>query len=47
MAQYHPDKVQHLGLDLQEAARRKTREIGEAYEYFRVKYNLRQASPSR
>lgn len=41
IAQYHPDKVRHLGPDLQEVARRKTGEIAEAYEYFRVKYNLR------
>jgi hypothetical protein len=31
----------HLSPDLQEIARRKSREIVKAYEYFRVKYNLR------
>jgi DnaJ-class molecular chaperone len=41
IAQHHPDKVRHLSPDLQEIARRKSREIVEAYEYFRVKYNLR------
>ena len=40
IASYHPDKVNHLGPELQEMAERKTREILEAYEYFRVKYNL-------
>jgi DnaJ-class molecular chaperone len=41
IAQHHPDKVRQLSPDLQEIARRKSREIVEAYEYFRVKYNLR------
>jgi DnaJ-domain-containing protein 1 len=41
IASYHPDKVSHLGPELQEMADRKTREILEAYEYFRVKYNLK------
>ncbi len=41
IAQHHPDKLRHLSPDLQEMARRKTREFVEAYEYFRVKYNLR------
>lgn len=41
IASYHPDNVNHLGPELQEMANRKTREILEAYEYFRVKYNLR------
>jgi len=40
IAQYHPDKVSHLGPELREVAERKTREILEAYEYFRVKYRL-------
>lgn len=41
IAQYHPDKVSHLGPDLRDMANRKTREILEAYDYFRVKYNLK------
>lgn len=41
MASYHPDRVNHLGPELQESANRETREILEAYEYFRVKYNLK------
>jgi hypothetical protein len=42
IASYHPDKVSHLGPELREMAARTTREIVEAYEYFRVKYNLKQ-----
>ncbi len=38
--QYHPDKAAHLGPELRELAERRTREILEAYEYFRVKYRL-------
>ncbi len=41
IASYHPDKVRHLGPELQAMADRKTREILEAYEYFRVKYSLK------
>jgi DnaJ-domain-containing protein 1 len=40
LAQYHPDKVQHLGVEFQEMAEKKTRAIMEAYEFFRKKYNL-------
>ena len=32
MAQYHPDKVAHLGTELQEVAHRKSREIARAYQ---------------
>jgi hypothetical protein len=42
MASYHRDKVAHLGPELRQMADQKTREIIEAYEYFRVKYNLTQ-----
>jgi preprotein translocase subunit Sec63 len=31
ISQYHPDKTQHLGTELQQLAERKTREIIEAY----------------
>ena len=41
IASYHPDKVNHLGPELRQMASQKTREILDAYEYFRVKYNLR------
>lgn len=32
IAQYHPDKVHHLGEELQEIARKKSLEINQAYE---------------
>jgi DnaJ-domain-containing protein 1 len=38
LAKYHPDKVQHLGIEFQEIAEKKTKEIMEAYEFFRKKY---------
>jgi DnaJ-domain-containing protein 1 len=38
LAKYHPDKVQHLGIEFQEIAEKKTREIMEAYEFFRKKW---------
>jgi hypothetical protein len=37
VSQYHPDKVDHLGPELKKAAAQKTREINEAYEYFKKK----------
>jgi DnaJ-domain-containing protein 1 len=40
LAKYHPDKVQHLGIEFQEMAERKTKVIMEAYEFFRKIYNL-------
>jgi hypothetical protein len=40
VAFYHPDTVAHLGPEQQQVAAQKTREILEAYEYFRVKYRL-------
>ena len=40
LAKYHPDKVQHLGIEFQEMAEKKTKLIMEAYEFFRKKYNL-------
>ena len=39
LAKYHPDKVQHLGMEFQEMAERKTKIITEAYEFFQKKYN--------
>lgn len=35
LQQYHPDKVSHLGKDLQDLANRKTQEIQRAYEKLR------------
>jgi DnaJ-domain-containing protein 1 len=40
ITKYHPDKVQHLGVEFQEMAERKTKAIMEAYEFFQKKYNL-------
>ncbi len=40
LSKYHPDKVQHLGIEFQEMAEMKTRAIMEAYEFFRKKHNL-------
>ncbi|MBA4419015.1 MAG: hypothetical protein C0392_14090 [Syntrophus sp. (in: bacteria)] len=40
LAKYHPDKVQHLGIEFQEMAERKTKAIMEAYDFFRKIYNL-------
>jgi DnaJ-domain-containing protein 1 len=40
LAKYHPDKVQHLGIEFQEMAERKTKVIMEAYEFFQKKHNL-------
>jgi preprotein translocase subunit Sec63 len=37
LAKYHPDKVQHLGIEFQEMAERKTKAIIHAYEFFRKK----------
>ncbi|MDR3089178.1 MAG: J domain-containing protein [Desulfobulbaceae bacterium] len=39
-AQYHPDKVNHLGPKLQETAANETKKINAAYEFFRRRYNL-------
>ena len=38
MAEYHPDKVSHLGDDIKKLAIKRTLEIQEAYDYFREKY---------
>lgn len=39
-AQYHPDKVEHLGEKLRMLAELETRRINEAYAYFRQRYNF-------
>jgi DnaJ-domain-containing protein 1 len=38
MKEYHPDKVEKLGKKLKEVAEKETREIREAYDYFKEKY---------
>jgi hypothetical protein len=40
LTKYHPDKVNHLGEDLQKLAKEKTIEIISSYEYFKSKYNF-------
>jgi DnaJ-domain-containing protein 1 len=40
LTKYHPDKVQHLGVEFQEMAERKTKAIMEAYEFLQKKYSL-------
>ncbi len=40
MAQYHPDKVGHLGEKLQNVAEKESKQIVEAYEYFRQRFNF-------
>lgn len=37
--QYHPDKVSHLGQEFQRVAEEKMKEINQAYDYFKKKYN--------
>jgi len=40
VAQYHPDKVESLGVDLRELAAERTKELNEAYDWIKDKYNL-------
>jgi hypothetical protein len=40
ISQYHPDKANHLGPELKKVAEQKTKEINEAYEYFKKKYRI-------
>jgi len=37
---YHPDKVASLGDEFKELAERKFKDINEAYEFFKEKYDL-------
>ena len=39
-AQYHPDKVNHLGEKLRKVAEQEMKEINEANEFFKKKYDL-------
>ena len=41
LAKYHPDKVNHLGAEFKSIAEVRTREIVEAYDYFRKKHDIR------
>lgn len=38
--QYHPDRVEQMGKEIREVAVRKTKEINEAYDYFKRRYDL-------
>lgn len=40
IGQYHPDRVHDLGAELVELAERKTKELNEAYEWIKVKYQI-------
>jgi TPR repeat protein len=40
LTKYHPDKVHHLGEDLQKLAKERTNEIIAAYEHFKNKHNF-------
>ena len=40
VAKYHPDKVQHLGREFQELAEKKIKELNEAYDFFKRKYQF-------
>ncbi len=40
VGQYHPDKVESLGIDLRTMADERTKEINEAYEWIKNKHNL-------
>jgi DnaJ-domain-containing protein 1 len=43
IAEYHPDKVAHLGVELRVLAVEKSKEINEAFAYFESKYDLSRA----
>jgi hypothetical protein len=40
VAQYHPDKVNHLGPKLREVAEREMKVINEAYDFFKRTYDI-------
>lgn len=40
VTKYHPDKVNHLGVEFHKIAADKTRDINEAYAYLKRKYNI-------
>lgn len=40
IAQYHPDRVAVMGKEIQEVAEKKAKEINEAYDHFRKKFDL-------
>ncbi len=40
MSEYHPDKVASLGTELRALAEKKAKEINEAYEFFKKRYDI-------
>lgn len=40
IAQYHPDRVMAMGPEIKEVAEKKAKEINEAYDHFRKKFDL-------
>lgn len=40
IAKYHPDKVNHLGEEIQKYAEKKSRDINKAYAYLKQKFNI-------
>ena len=40
LLKYHPDRVEHLGAEFQDLANHKTRQIIEAFEYFKRKFSI-------
>jgi hypothetical protein len=40
VAQYHPDKLESLGVDLRTLAEERTKELNEAYEWMKNKYSI-------
>lgn len=46
IAQYHPDRVSAMGPEIREVAETKAKEINEAYEYFRKKFERDQEPDS-
>ena len=45
VAQYHPDKVSHLGPKLKEVAEKEMKEINEAYQFFKQRYQGNESQP--
>ncbi len=40
IAEYHPDKVQHMAPEIRKLAQERTAELTEAYAYFKEKYRF-------
>ena len=42
IAQYHPDRVRAMGPEIRDVAESKAKEINEAYEFFRRKFEAKE-----